>query len=111
MSLLAELSKAYYSSVSLLHKELFIGGSQNDWRLHQATTCLDLLVERLSVFFFPDVPLYFSLWKLLFSMFESNIGRVKPQLVKGYLLERSLGPPPPNGNLHFWPHCCQPSNG
>src|SRR5438445_12661068 len=108
MSLFAELSKAYYSSVSLLHTELFLRGSQNDWRLHQATTCLDLLVERLSVFFFPDVPLYFSFWELLFSMFESNVGRVKPELVKGYLLERSFGPPPSNGNLHLWPQFYQP---
>src|SRR6267143_2466937 len=105
MSLFAELSKAHYSSVSFLHKELFIGGSQNDWRLHQATTCLDLLVECLSVFFFPDVPLYFSLWELLFSMFESNVGRVKPELVKGYLLERPFGPPPSNGNLHLRSQC------
>src|SRR6266480_2304342 len=83
VSFLAQLSKADYPSIPFLDQELRIRRSQYNGRFHQTSASLDLPKESFSIFFFPDVSLYFALGKLFLAMLEADVRWVEPKLLEG----------------------------
>ena len=77
MCLLCESSKADNSSVSLLHEIRIVRHSDHNWGFNQTSADPNLLIQRLCVFFFPNVAFYGGLSDLLFQVFESYILRIE----------------------------------